>query len=822
MPPDVWTNRNDNQRSSTYLNETILTPFNVNVNQFGKIFDRTVDGDVYAQPLVIFDVVIPANDDRPASTRNVVYVATTRNWVYAFDADDPEEFLPLWSRNFGPPVPREDLSPALRGNVLLNFSSEIGIVSTPVIRRSGTGGTIYFIAKTKKIVAGAPTHHLHIHAVDIATGANVVAPSEIVTSVTSTKSAVIALDPLLQLNRPGLLLMTDDTGKHVVYSAYSSLGDAPPFYGWVLAHDADTLELLATHCTTPDWGEGGIWQSGNGIGGDDGGFVYYVAGNGADDFDHGTLKNYPQFLPIDPSLPPGKRVDPPGFGSSIVKLKFARNAAAPANSSLTVADFYTPSNATAGSDLVEGTPAAPLNDHDFDLCAGPVLFQAPDPDNNLLDLVLGGGKNGRFYVLDREGLGGWVPPVGPAGKQVPLPNPKAVQEERLCHYHIHGAPVFWGGAPQGPTSYVWSEQDHLRAIGWDARAKRFKSTPFAISEFGFAEGVMLMPGGFIAVSANGETPNTGIVWASHPTENANNATAPGVLRAYDASTVVTVGNQQFLKQLWYSDHDPLGADRVGMFAKFVPPVVANGKVYLATFSRELVVYGLLPAPDTMMLGMPMLADHPVSDDFFQQTVGTEVLGSVSGTCERVVMLAAGVDIGGTRDEFQFYGQTRNGAGTIEITALITSIQPDEPLTKAGVMIRVSTGGDSPLDPGSPHASMLITADFQPMFISRGTPNAASLVMTLAAIPRLPYWVRVTSTPVAGQGLYSLSGSISSDGTNWQPVGQPVRIAGLAPDVDSIQANLILQPGVVLTAHDDPTKTLQDLRVAIFREVDIHS
>jgi hypothetical protein len=81
---------------------------------------------------------------------------------------------------------------------------------------------------------------------------------------------------------------------------------------------------------------------------------------------------------------------------------------------------------------------------------------------------------------------------------------------------------------------------------------------------------------------------------------------------------------------------------------------------------------------------------------------------------------------------------------------------------------------------------------------------------------------MTSRPVAGQGLYELSGSISADGTNWQPVGQPVRVAGLAPDVDSIGANLILQAGVVLTAHDDPNKTLQDLRVAIFREIDIHS
>ncbi len=306
MPNDVLTNRNDNQRSSTYLNETILSPANVNVNQFGKLFDRTVDGDVYAQPLVVSGVAIPKKGNRPASTRNVVFVATTRNWVYAFDADDPQEFEPIWSRNFGPPIPRDDYTPifaAVQQGPLLNFSSELGIVSTPVIRRLGSGGTIYFIARTKKIKpakkSGEPDkaeYFAKIHALDIATGEDAVAPKTIKTSVKATLGNKIEFDPLMQLNRPGLLLMKDETGKDVVYSAWSSQGDAQPFYGWVLAHDADTLKLLATHCTTPDWGEGGIWQSGNGIGGDDQGFVYYVSGNGASDWDHGFLHSYHPFL----------------------------------------------------------------------------------------------------------------------------------------------------------------------------------------------------------------------------------------------------------------------------------------------------------------------------------------------------------------------------------------------------------------------------------------------------------------------------------------------------------------------------------------------
>jgi hypothetical protein len=1057
MPIDVLTNRNDNRRSSTYLNETILSPDTVNANQFGKLFDRTVDGDVYAQPLVVSGVTIPKNGSRPASTRNVVYVATTRNWVYAFDADDPQEFEPLWARNFGPPMPREDLSPVL-GSPFLNFSSEIGMVGTPVIRKSGAGGTLYFIAKTKtrydlrlmpplddagrlpvrerrmivlapigvmlhlrifddkgelildadeaalkgqsaaveelkqriqklggnlmppvalkdelikavaKIVASVqdgkkrprvtpPEYALTLHALDIATGkaavnpatGKSVAPRTIDTSVTATLGNTIAFDPFLNQNRAGLLLMKDNVKKDVVYSAYCSQGDAQPFYGWVLAHDADTLELLATHCTTPDWGEGGIWQSGNGIAGDDQGFVYYVSGNGASDWDHGHLRSYHPFLRVASAPIPTQtefleydillltsaddvaelsknaralfilaglggvlhfgifdrggnmilgieekwskgqdaaiaglrqqvaglwdnkpvkiqdqdkkrsiiqailsivaptlnlQVKPPGFGCSIVKLKFSRDAKAPKNSSFAVADFYTPSNTTAGSEMVENAPAAPLNAHDFDLCAGPVLFRAPDGKGQPIDLVAGGGKNGRLYVLDRADLGKWAAPQGDPGVQVPAYNKQALQEDRLCHFHVHGAPVIWEGAPQGTVAYVWSEQDHLRAyawdkdtkkFGWNHDAKTFDARPIAISEFGFAEGVMLMPGGFIAVSADGKDPKTGIVWASHPTEDANNATVPGVLRAFAASDPVTRGNHTFLRELWNSEHDPLKPDRVGMFAKFVPPVVANGKVYLATFSRQLVVYGELPGakhPNGMGMGMAMAmdmsGDGPKTDQFYQQTVGNvQVMGSVTGTCERLVLLAAGADIAGTSDEFQFYGQVRKGAETIEVVALVQAIQLDDPETKAGVMIRVSPG-DNPkgtkdrLVPGSPHGSMLLTADRRPAFISRVTPNATAQVMTGAPIPKLPYWVRVRSKPVQGQALYEVTGAISSDGQCWQTVGNPVRLPtlnqGISSDVNN--GNLKLQAGVVLAAHDDPTKTLDDLRVASFREVEI--
>jgi hypothetical protein len=92
-----------------------------------------------------------------------------------------------------------------------------------------------------------------------------------------------------------------------------------------------------------------------------------------------------------------------------------------------------------------------------------------------------------------------------------------------------------------------------------------------------------MPGGMLTLTANGEQDNTGIIWASHPISlNANQAVVPGMVRAIDAGDL--------RHELWNSTMRT--ADDIGMLAKFTPPTVANGKVYIATFSNKICVFGL--------------------------------------------------------------------------------------------------------------------------------------------------------------------------------------------------------------------------------------
>lgn len=151
----------DNARTGAYLNETTLTPQNVNAQRFGKLFTLKVDGDVYAQPLFVPGVEIPGK-----GKHDVIYIATEHDSVYAFDAyGNPS--TPLWQVSF-----------LTNGATTLEESDvrcffirpEVGITSTPVIDLKS--GTLYVLARTKISHAlSANEFHQHLHALAITNGA---------------------------------------------------------------------------------------------------------------------------------------------------------------------------------------------------------------------------------------------------------------------------------------------------------------------------------------------------------------------------------------------------------------------------------------------------------------------------------------------------------------------------------------------------------------------------------------------------------------------------------------------------------------------------
>ena len=216
----------------------------MNVADFGKLFSLPVNGNIFAQPLYVPALTIGGE------TRNVVYVATAQNNVYAFDADSGNT-TPLWTMNLGTPVPGQDICSTLPSACpYTDTIPVIGIIATPVI--DPVGGTIYVVANTKD---SSGNYHFRLHALDLITGAEKFGgPTEITAS---------GFTQFTQLCRPGLLLAN---GK--VYMAFGSVGDFPTWHGFVMAYNASTLQQVAVYNSTPQnnsEGGAGIWQSGNGL-----------------------------------------------------------------------------------------------------------------------------------------------------------------------------------------------------------------------------------------------------------------------------------------------------------------------------------------------------------------------------------------------------------------------------------------------------------------------------------------------------------------------------------------------------------------------------
>ena len=98
---DVLTYHNDIQRSGVYTGETVLRATDINTRRFGKVFARRVLGQIWGQPLYVHGVPVAGR------LRNIVYVATSENMVYGFDADDrspDEQTKALLIMHLGAPV----------------------------------------------------------------------------------------------------------------------------------------------------------------------------------------------------------------------------------------------------------------------------------------------------------------------------------------------------------------------------------------------------------------------------------------------------------------------------------------------------------------------------------------------------------------------------------------------------------------------------------------------------------------------------------------------------------------------------------------------
>ena len=463
---------------------------------------------------------------------NVVLIATVNNSVYAYDGDNGTLY---WQKNFTATGMRPPNSGDMSSGwctPYTDFAHNIGIVGTPVI--DSVAKTIYFVSRSTDGTSFAQ----YLHAVDIASGSEQPgSPVAISASVSGSGDGsvnnMVDFDPRRNNQRQGLTLVNG-----VVYITYSSHCDWNPYHGWILGYNAQTLQQVIVYNDTPNGENGGIWESGMGMAADAQGNLYITTGNGTvgqgnlyAGSSNGTNENNPNPAPT--SLT--------DRAESALKLT-------PSGPTLLVSSFFTPTNYV---DLN-------INDLDYGVM-GTLLI----PNSSY---YFKGCKDGNLYLLNKDNMGGYSPASNQVQQTVPI------------NVSLHCQPSYYLGS-SNEFVYVWSENDQLRALSFNRSSNTFATNQIVSSEAGPTGG----SGADLSVSSNGSVDSTSILWATYAGNgDAGSQISPGILRAFVASDIT--------KEIWNSTINL--NDAVGNYSKFCSPTIANGHVYLATFSNQVVVYGL--------------------------------------------------------------------------------------------------------------------------------------------------------------------------------------------------------------------------------------
>ena len=248
----------------------------------GSSSDYTVDGQVYAQPLVVSHLRMA-----DGKVHNVLFVATENDSVYAFDANNPtagpRHNGVLWQDSFIDPakgitpVPSQDAE-------YPDIGPTVGITGTPVIDRSTNTLYVVSMVKEQPIGADGPHYVMQFHALNLINGKEkdggpvtigdtTLHPDGSFTNNThvsvpgtgaGSADGVVAFNALRELNRPGLVLDTKVPGHPdgVVFAGFAEEGDLDPYHGWLVGFDAKTLKIVTVFNTDPNGDMGGIWQAG--------------------------------------------------------------------------------------------------------------------------------------------------------------------------------------------------------------------------------------------------------------------------------------------------------------------------------------------------------------------------------------------------------------------------------------------------------------------------------------------------------------------------------------------------------------------------------
>jgi hypothetical protein len=533
---NVATWHSDAQRTGLNPNEESLSPATVSPQSFGKLFSYLLDGYPYAQPLLVSNLAISGG------RHNVVFAATEKNSVYAFDADNYNAGAPLWQVS----LLQSGETPMTDGAI----QPYQGITSTPAIDM--TSNTIYVVSAQTLTATGASTFRLS--ALDITTGKQKFGgPVTIQASMPGTNSTavkgVVYLDTSC-IQRAALLV-----ANSTVYIGFGSCHS-----GWFLAYGAQSLAQTGVFNAGPDVngengypGAGGVWMGGGGPAADDSGNIYITTGDGPWD---------------------GNRA----WGESV--MKFPNNGTL----SETPLDYFTPDDHNY------------MNCNDADLASGGLLLIPGSPQ------ALAGGKTGKLYLVNTTNLG--KEQANDAGATQTVPG--LLSNQGFNPYSSSCIDSLGTWTTDVNSYEIFATASYFNGSVYIGLTPTAIVIPVGIVQFEYSGGTLtptLVSSPAIQIGSNGTTAfisangtADGVLWIidhGQPIQNQNpDGAAPtaATLRAYDANNLAN--------ELYNSGMN--SGDAPGYGIKFTSPIVVNGKVYIGTAhdlatvtnpKGELDVYG---------------------------------------------------------------------------------------------------------------------------------------------------------------------------------------------------------------------------------------
>jgi outer membrane protein assembly factor BamB len=502
---NVVTQHNDSNRTGVYPYETALNPSQVLAHgmKVKYTFPVANQSSINGQPLYVHRVPFSKG------AADGLFITDTRNNVYAVDADTGSQ---KWH------VTLADSDPHVRGNPTAIDTTPVIDVTTHriyVVFSTNNNNPLWDVAANEAALAARLDSSFWLVALDYTNG-NEVARTRITASLYRNNGVPFSFDARFQRNHASLLM---DHG--IVYVAFGSVAPAEwtEFHGWVMAYRATDLGFVGAWCASKNFmgtnpydsstyltqGGSGIWEGGGGLSSDADGNVYFLTGNGEADVANDK------------------------YGDSFVKLK-------PTAGGL-IAQAFIPSDAQR---MFAG---------DADAGAGGTLTI---PGTNL---VIGGGKTGYMFLLDRSTMQAVQRTITASTSQYSDDNADSWRYESwYTGPHLHGSPTYW----RGPDArygylYVWGEKDYLRQY-------RFDTTTGKILEPAFHRGTVLasdspppgnsvvMPGGIASLSSNNNAAGSGILWSTLPHNDSPGSGTPSIsahLYAFNAETLQHLWDVRF-------------------------------------------------------------------------------------------------------------------------------------------------------------------------------------------------------------------------------------------------------------------------------------